>query len=139
MDHGSTIQGLDEAPLRVMCVDDNPLVVEALALKLGLLGGFEWLAPIGDAGDFVAEVVRQRPDVVLLDLDMPGRDPLDALRELTSKDTDAKVLIFSGHSQPELIDRAIDAGAWGFVSKHADVEVIVAAIRRVARGGFILG
>jgi two-component system response regulator DesR len=126
-----------QAPLKVLCVDDNPLVVDALALKLSLLGGFEGLAPVSDASRLVEEVMRQAPDIVLLDLDMPGRDPLEALGELAAIST-ARVLIFSGHTRPDLVDRAIDAGAWGFVSKHADVETIVAAIRRVAGGEFLL-
>jgi two-component system response regulator DesR len=127
------------AAVRVLCVDDNPLVVEALAIKLGLSGGFEWLAPVEDANQLVDEVTRQAPDVVLLDLDMPGRDPLDALGDLVHCGTAARVLIFTGHTRPDLVDRAIDAGAWGFVSKHADVETIVTAIKRVAGGEFLLG
>lgn len=130
--------GADRTPLRVLCVDDNPLVVEALALRLGLIGGFAWLSPIDDAGELMFEVDRQRPDVVLLDLDMPGRDPIDALEELVGTGRTARVLIFSGHTRADLIDRAIDAGAWGSVSKHSDVGTIVAAIRCIARGEFLL-
>ncbi|MBL9118773.1 MAG: response regulator transcription factor [Phycisphaerae bacterium] len=125
--------------MRVLCVDDNPLVIEALAIKLGLLGGFEWLTPVEDASLMVESVDRQRPDVVLLDLDMPGCDPLEALGDLVARASPARVLIFSGHTRPDLVERAIDAGAWGFVSKHADVETIVSSIRRVARGEFLLG
>jgi DNA-binding NarL/FixJ family response regulator len=128
----------DLAPLRILCVDDNPLVVEALALRLGLVGGFEWLSPIDDAGQLIIEVDRQRPDIVLLDLDMPGRDPIDALEELVETGRLARVLIFSGHTRADLIERAIDAGAWGSVSKHSDVGLIVAAIRHIARGAFLL-
>ncbi len=126
-------------PLRVLCVDDNPLVIEALAIKLGLLGGFEWLTPVEDASLMVESVDRQHPDVVLLDLDMPGCDPLEALGDLVARASPARVLIFSGHTRPDLVERAIDAGAWGFVSKHADVETIVGSIRRVASGEFLLG
>jgi two-component system response regulator DesR len=125
--------------LRVLCVDDNPLVVDALSLKLKLLGGFEWLEPVSDAQALAAEVMRQRPDIVLLDLDMPGRDPIDALAELGSRCPATRVVIFSGHTRPDLIERAVDAGAWGFVSKHAGVETIVNALRRVAAGEFLLG
>jgi two-component system, NarL family, response regulator DesR len=135
----ATIQfGAGGAPLKVLCVDDNPLVVEALALKLGLLGGFEWLAPVDDADRLVEVVGALQPDIILLDLDMPGRDPLDALAELARLGSASRVLIFSGHSRADLVERAIDAGAWGFVSKHSDVETIVAAILRVARGEFLL-
>ena len=124
--------------LRVLCVDDNSLVVDALGLRLSLLGGFVWLAPVSDAGDLLSEVRRQKPDVVLLDIDMPGRDPLDALRELSASEPRVRVLMFSGLARADLVDRAFDAGAWGFLSKHADVETIVSAIRRVAAGEFLL-
>lgn len=120
-------------------MDDNPLVVDALSLKLGLSGGFEWLEPVSDAGDLSEQVKRQRPDVVMLDLDMPGRDPIEALEDLVSRQPEARVVIFSGHTRPDLIERAVDAGAWGFVSKHAGVETIVDALRRVAAGEFLLG
>lgn len=130
--------GAEGAPLRVLCVDDNPLVVEALALKLGLLGGFDWLPPVDDADRLVEAVRVLQPDIILLDLDMPGRDPLDALAELARLGTAARVLIFSGHTRADLVERAIDAGAWGFIGKHSDVETIVSAIRSVARGEFLL-
>lgn len=130
--------GPGPAPLRVLCIDDNPLVVDALALKLSLLGGFEWLVPVNDANCLMQAVESQRPDIILLDLDMPGRDPLDALKELARAGCASRVLIFSGHTRADLVERAIDAGAWGFVSKHSDVETIVAAIRSVARGEFLL-
>jgi len=124
--------------LRVLCVDDNPLVLEALGLKLSLLTGFHWLTPLSSADELVAEVRRQMPDVVLLDIDMPGRDPLEALAELTLNEPLTRVLMFSGLSRGDLVERAIDAGAWGFLSKHADLEAIVSAIHLVASGQFFL-
>ncbi|MDZ4753948.1 MAG: response regulator transcription factor [Phycisphaerae bacterium] len=125
-------------PIRVLCVDDNPLVVDALGLKLNLSGGFEWLVPLEAADNLLDDVLASQPDVVLLDIDMPGRDPLDALAELTAACPCVKVLMFSGHTRTDLVDRAIEAGAWGYLSKHADVQTIVSAIRRVAAGEFLL-
>lgn len=127
------------SPIRVLCVDDNDLVVDAIGVKLSLAGGFEWLGQLNDATDLAGEVQRRRPDVVLLDIDMPGRDPFDALVELTDRCPTVRVLMFSGHIRGELIDRAIDAGAWGYLSKHEETESIVTAIRRVASGEFVLG
>src|SRR5262249_3145883 len=112
-------------PIRVLCIDDNPLVVDALSLKLTLAGGFEWLGALGSVDNLVAEVQARRPDVVLLDIDMPGRDPLDALSELVSAEPQVKVLMFSGHTRSDLVDRAVEAGAWGYLSKHARTETIV--------------
>lgn len=122
----------------MLCVDDNPLILESLGLKLSLIGGFDWLAPLSGVENFIMDVRASRPDVVLLDLDMPGRDPMEALAELTQTGTDAKVIIFTGHTRVSLFDSSIEAGAWGCLSKHADVSAIVAAIRRVAGGEFLL-
>lgn len=125
--------------IRVLCVDDNDLVVDAIGLKLKLAGGFEWLGQLMHAGDLAEEVAQRKPDVVLLDVDMPGRDPFIALEELTGRCPTTRVLMFSGHTRNELVDRAVEAGAWGYLSKHADTETIVSAIRRVADGEFVLG
>jgi DNA-binding NarL/FixJ family response regulator len=119
--------------------DDNELVVEAIRAKLELSGGFAWLGDLPDAGSLNEEVERVQPDVVLLDLDMPGRDPFEALIELSQKHPETHVLIFTGHIRSEWVDRAIDSGAWGFLSKHEDVETIVTTIRRAAAGEFVLG
>lgn len=125
--------------IRVLCVDDNNLVVDAIGIKLRLAGGFDWLGQLAHADDLTDEVEQRQPDVVLLDIDMPGRDPFAALEELTLRYPDVRVLMFSGHIRSELVDRAIEAGAWGYLSKHADTETIVSAIRRVAGGEFVLG
>jgi DNA-binding NarL/FixJ family response regulator len=77
--------------------------------------------------------------VVLLDLDMPGPNPIEVLRELTVQSPDVRVIVLSGHVRRELIDRAIEAGAYGYLSKNDDGGVLVDSIRAVARGEFVLG
>lgn len=72
-------------------------------------------------------------------LDMPGRDPFDALAELVERCPGSRVIIFTRHARRELIDRALDAGAWGYLSKNDGEEELVKALRLVAAGEFALG
>jgi two-component system, NarL family, response regulator DesR len=124
--------------IRVLCVDDNNLLGEALGINLHLTGGFRWLGSLENADDLVRVAQRCKPDVVLLDIDMPGKDPFEALEELHKAVPKARVLMLSGLVRSDLIQRSIDAGAWGYLSKNDAVEVI-AAIERVAHGEFVMG
>lgn len=125
--------------IRVLCVDDNPLVADAVTTRLRLAGGFECLGHLPDATTMQAEVARLRPDVVLMDLDMPGAEPFEIMRMLSATHPDTRVLVLSGHVRRDLLDRAIEFGAWGYLSKNDDAETLVAAIRSVAAGEFVLG
>jgi two-component system response regulator DesR len=126
-------------PIRVLCVDDNFLVAEGIKIKLSLAGGFEWLGQLADADDLVHQVRRTHPDVVLLDIDMPGKDAFAALEELRDEGLDTRVIMVSGHVRTELIDRAVEAGAWGYVSKGEGAEQIINAIHDVMNGKFVMG
>lgn len=125
--------------VRVLCVDDNSLVADAVATRLYLVGGFKWLGHLPSASGVVDAVARLEPDVVLMDLDMPGPDPFHAMRELAEQHPESRVLVLSGHVRRDLLDRAIEAGAWGYISKSDDAGTLVSAVRRVARGEFVLG
>jgi two-component system response regulator NreC len=126
------------ARMSVLCVDDNVAVAEALEVKVGRAEGFEWKGTLSRADDLVDVCLRDPPMLVLLDVDMPGRDPFDALAELVEKCPDTRVLMFSGHVRRDLITRAVDAGAWGYVSKNDGENEIVTALRRVAAGELAL-
>ncbi len=125
--------------IRVLCVDDNPLVADAVAMRLQLAGGFECVGYLPDASSMLAEVARLRPDVVLMDLDMPGSEPFEMMRTLSRAFPETRVLVLSGHVRRDLLDRAIEFGAWGYLSKNDDAEMLVNAVRRVAGGEFVLG
>lgn len=126
-------------PIRVLCVDDNFLVAEGIKIKLMLAGGFDWLGQLSDADNLVEEVRRLRPDIVLLDIDMPGRDAFEALEELNSLNLNTRVIMVSGHVRTDLIDRAVEAGAWGYVSKGEGAETIILAINEVMGDRFVMG
>ncbi|HYD98888.1 MAG TPA: response regulator transcription factor [Alphaproteobacteria bacterium] len=128
-----------QAPIGVLCVDDNDLVADALEVRLRLAGGFRWLGRLPDAERLAAVAQELAPDVVLLDIDMPGKSPFVAVAELLAVRPGVRVVMVSGHIRTDFIDRAVEAGAWGYVSKNEGADVIVAAIRRVAAGEFVMG
>jgi DNA-binding NarL/FixJ family response regulator len=125
--------------IRVLCVDDNQFVLQALERRLALEPDLLCVGTCLDACDLEQKVAELRPDVVLLDLDMPYRDPLEALTALTEQMPEVRILILSGHVKRALIERAIEGGAMGYVAKNEDVSTVVDAIRSVAAGAFVLG
>lgn len=118
-------------PVRVLCCDDNAEVAEALRLKFARVGGIEWSGWLASADELFTKVRSTCPDIVILDFDMPGKPPFEALEELGEQCPDARVIVFSGYVQIELIDRALDAGAWGYVAKNDGEDALVKAIHDV--------
>lgn len=130
---------MKNVPIKVLCVDDNDLVAEGIMLKLQSNGRFQWVGQLRTAESLLEISWRRRPNVVLLDIDMPGKDAFDAMHELNELLPNVRVLMLSGYVQHELIERAIESGAWGYVSKNEGANIIVDAIERVAEGEFTLG
>lgn len=126
-------------PIRVLCVDDHAFVLEGLAARLSVVPDMEFVGRLSTADDLVAEARRTRADVVLVDIEMPGTDPFDALDDLRRQVPGARALILSAYVRDHYIDAAVSSGAWGYVTKNQDPEVIIDSIRRVARGEFVFG
>lgn len=124
--------------LKVLCVDDNVHVAEALRIMIERVDGFAWSGWLGAADELVATVQRECPDVVILDVDMPGRSPFDALEELCQLCPATRTVMFSGHVRSALVEQALSAGAWGYVSKNDGETALLQAIREVAGGDIAL-
>lgn len=125
-------------PIRVVCADDNQSVLDAIAIRLAQENDLSLLYSLPQADELVVRAKAAPPDVVVLDLDMPGLSPFDAIRELGAEVSAARVLIFSGHMSLTTIDLAIEAGIWGYVSKTDGEDELVQAIRAVHSGKFVL-
>ena len=125
--------------IRVLCVDDNIFVADGIKIRLSINPGFEWVGYLRTADALVSEVRRLRPDVVLLDIDMPGKDSLKALEELSAAVPEARTIIVSGYERDDYLDRSVESGAWGYVSKNDGPDRIVEAIRDVHSGRFAFG
>ncbi|WP_229890727.1 response regulator transcription factor [Streptomyces mashuensis] len=106
----------------------------ALALLLGLEEDIEVVAQVGNGDEIVRTAAEVRPDVALLDIELPGRSGLDAAADLRKQLPDCRVLILTTFGRPGYLRRAMEAGASGFLVKDGPVEDLAAAVRRVLAG-----
>ncbi len=121
-------------PIRVLVVDDHVVVREGLRHVLGAGEGFAVVAEAGTGAEALALAADQRPDVVLLDLTMPGMSGLDVTAALRERLPQVRVLVLSMHEQDEYVIAAIRGGAHGYVLKDAGPAELRAAIRAVHGG-----
>jgi two-component system, NarL family, response regulator NreC len=122
------------APIRVLCVDDNRDIAMLLEMAINSAPGMASAGVLYRADGLLQEVEQKRPDVVLLDLSMPGEDPIAIAREMAARFPESRTIVFSAYDDQELIRQAADAGAMGYVRKGGNVPAILDAIRRVANG-----
>lgn len=120
--------------VRVVLVDDDPLVRAGLRMILGGAGDLEVVGEASDGHGAVETVERLVPDVVLLDVRMPGLDGLAAARRLRERGSPVRVIVLTTFDTDEMVLTALRDGAAGFLLKDTPPEDIVDAVRRVARG-----
>lgn len=121
-------------PVRILLVDDHAVLRTGLRL---LLEREEGLEPVGEAGtaeDAIRSLPRLQPDVVVIDIEMPGMGGVEGAARIRERSPDTRVLVLSMHDQPRDVRRAFDAGADGYLLKAAADEDLVRAIRAVAAG-----
>ncbi|MCC5574085.1 MULTISPECIES: response regulator transcription factor [Microtetraspora] len=117
--------------IRVLLADDERLIRQAVAMLLGLEPDIEVVAQVG-RGDAVAQAVREHePDVLVLDVEMPGMDGLSVAESLPGR----AMLILTSFGRPGYLRRALAAGVRGFVPKDASADELAGAIRKVHAGG----
>ena len=121
-------------PIRVLLADDHTLVRAGVRGLLQSLAGIEVVGEAEDGHEAVRLVEELHPDVVLLDIGMPGLNGLDAASRLAGPDRHARVLILSMHSSEEYVLRALRAGCAGYLLKRSAVSELEVAVRAVARG-----
>ncbi|GAA0394210.1 response regulator transcription factor [Microbispora corallina] len=119
--------------IRVLLAEDQGMMRGALALLLGLEDDIEVVAQVASGDEIVPAALDARPDVALLDIEMPGRNGLDAAAELRRRVPSCRVLILTTFGRPGYLRRAMEAGADGFLVKDGPVEELAGAIRRVLR------
>ena len=120
--------------IRVLIVDDHAVVRAGLRLLLDAEEDIEVVGDAGDAREAVFETRRHRPDLILLDVTMPGKSGIEAAPELLHEVPDAKLLVLSMQDDPRYVREAFDAGASGYVLKEAADTEVVGAVRAVAAG-----
>jgi two-component system response regulator NreC len=120
--------------IRAVIVDDHAVVRSGLRLVLEAEEDIEVVAEAPDARQAVFEARAQRPDVILLDVVMPGRSGIEAIPDLLNESPDSKILVLSMQDDPAYVREALGAGAHGYVLKEAADAEVVAAVREVADG-----
>lgn len=120
--------------IRILMADDQHLVRGALAALLNLEADLEVVAEVARGDEVIAKALDVRPDVALLDVEMPGLDGLAVAAALQSEVPSCKVLIVTTFGRAGYLRRAMEAGALGFVVKDAPADQLADAVRRVARG-----
>jgi len=119
---------------RLLIVDDHPVVRLGLTLALERAGGFAVCGEAGDVASARESVSRLRPDFVLLDLGLGGRDGVELMRELLALHPAAKVLVFSAFPELTYARRVFEAGGHGYLMKDDGTEQVPAALATIARG-----
>lgn len=125
-------------PIRILVADDHPVVRNGLIAMLKTQPDFQIAAEASDGQEAVQLTLKHNPDIVLLDLEMPILDGVEALRALRRERPSVKVLVFTAFDSDERILGAVQAGAQGYLLKGAPREEVFNAIRVVSQGGSLL-
>jgi DNA-binding NarL/FixJ family response regulator len=137
----SSSPGLDSpraSPIRLLLVDDHPLVRDGLRARLEVVPGLEVAGEASNAEEAQAQLESLHPTLVLMDVGMKGVNGIDLTAALLEREPSLLVLMLSMYDNPEYVQRALQAGARGYVLKDSPASEIIAAIEAVAGGGTFL-
>jgi DNA-binding NarL/FixJ family response regulator len=124
--------------LKILLVDDHEIVRLGLKSLLGQYSQFEVVAEASNADDAIRQAQEYKPDVVVMDIRLPGKSGIDATREITAKRPATKVIMLTTFADDELLFDAISAGASGYVLKQIDSGELITALERIGRGESLL-
>lgn len=125
-------------PIRIFIADDHPVVRDGLVAILSTQPDFEVVGEAGDGRTTLQKVAELKPDVTLLDLEMPEMDGVETLRQLRAAAPEARVIVFTAFDTDERIVQAVQAGAQGYLLKGAPRQELFNAVRVVHSGGSLL-
>jgi DNA-binding NarL/FixJ family response regulator len=120
--------------IRVLVVDDHPLVRSGLSQLLNAADGIDVVAAVESGREAVESVGELAPDLVLMDVSMPGMDGVAAAREILRRRPSTRIVMLTSYAEDQTVLAAIDAGASGYLLKDAEPEELVRAVRAAARG-----
>jgi DNA-binding NarL/FixJ family response regulator len=124
--------------IKVLIVDDHAIMRDGIRALLSVNDDIEVVGEASEGKEAIKKVEQLKPDVIVMDIAMPGMDGMEATRQMVKGNSRAKVLILTQHDNKEYILSAIKAGAAGFVPKRAMGSELVSAIRAVSRGDSVL-
>jgi RNA polymerase sigma factor (sigma-70 family) len=118
-------------PKRVVLCDDHEIVREAIKARMANVEGVEIVGEAETGEEVVDKVKELEPDVCIVDVELPGKDGIDATKDILKARPETRVIIFTAHAQPDLLTLALRAGASGYVLKSAPSEDIARAIEKL--------
>lgn len=120
--------------IKVILVDDHAVVRAGFRMLLSTESDIEVIAE-AERGEAACQLyLEQQPDVMVLDLSMPGIGGLESIRRICNRDSNARILVFSVHDEIVYVDRAMKAGAKGYITKNSAPGILAAAIQKIAQG-----
>ena len=137
-DHRSNPLRLPMPPIKVLIVDDHPVVRRGLHSILGDAKDLQVVGEASNGSEALKQVGALKPDVVLMDIRLPGADGVQITRRVRREYPEAKIIILTTYDDDQHLYNAIEAGAHGFLTKHADYSDLAESIRAVARGERLL-
>jgi two-component system invasion response regulator UvrY len=121
-------------PIKVYLVDDHPVVRDGYRRLLESSPGIKVVAEASSGEEVCADYSEVNPDIVVLDLNMPGIGGMETIRRLLVKDPNARILVFSMHDSETMVTRALEAGAFGYLNKSSVASQMVDAVKMVSEG-----
>lgn len=126
-------------PARIVLVDDHGLVREGLKLLLTTVLGLEVVGETGDGAEVERLVRALAPDLLVLDLELPGCHGIEVAARIKRQESAPKILVVTGRPESDMLNRAVDAGVEGFLVKHGDGDEFLLAVQTVLNGGVYIG
>jgi NarL family two-component system response regulator LiaR len=120
--------------IKVMIVDDHPVVRMGLTTMLYAFDDFDLIAEAGSGPETLARCRENTPDVILMDIVMPGMDGLDTARAVLAQHPNVKIIMLTSFPEADLVEKAMDSGATGYLVKNAPIDALAEAIRAVHDG-----
>ena len=125
---------MNTAKITVILVDDHAIVRAGFRLLLATESDIDVIAEASRGEEILQIYSELKPDIVVMDLSMAGIGGLETTRRLVMREDDAKIIVFSVHHEKVYVQRALDAGARGYICKHAHPDMLICAIKQVAKG-----
>ena len=125
-------------PMRILLVDDHAVVRAGCKALLENQGDLRVIAEAESGEAACRQFIEHAPDVVIMDLSMPGIGGIEAIRRIVARQSDARVLVFSMHEDTLFVEQALQAGARGYIGKRSTRLVLVEAVRQIASGNIYI-